>query len=148
MKYKYEAIFCIVNAGFSEEVMKAAREVGAQGGTVISANGTANVQAESLFGITIQPRKEIVLILVESDIKEAVLKALYHAVGLKTAGQGVAFALPAKDVVGLRTAGKQKALPQVDGDNASPSADEDDLAISDENEDDGTPPDAPVIDKD
>ena len=37
MDGKYEAIFCIVNAGYSELVMDAAKEVGARGGTVIHA---------------------------------------------------------------------------------------------------------------
>ena len=41
------------------------------------------------------------MILVESEVKEKVLHALYHAVGLKTAGQGIAFALPVCDVVGF-----------------------------------------------
>ncbi len=84
----YEAVFCIVNAGYSDIVMDAAREVGARGGTVIHARGTANKEAEQFFQITIQPDKEIVMILVPSDIKDAVLHALYRDAGLKTAGQG------------------------------------------------------------
>ena len=101
MNYTHEVIFCIVNAGFAEAVMDAAREVGARGGTVLHASGTANAEAEKIFGVTIQPEKEIVMILVESEVKEKVLHALYHAVGLKTAGQGIAFALPVCDVVGF-----------------------------------------------
>ena len=54
----YELIVCIVNAGFSELVMDAAKEVGARGGTVIHAKGTANKDAEKYFKITIQPEKE------------------------------------------------------------------------------------------
>ena len=90
----YEAVFCIVNAGYSDIVMDAAREVGARGGTVIHARGTANKEAEQFFQITIQPDKEIVMILVPSDIKDAVLHALYRDAGLKTAGQGIAFSMP------------------------------------------------------
>ena len=41
MKYKHEAIFCIVNSGYSEMVMDAAKKLGARGGTVINARGTA-----------------------------------------------------------------------------------------------------------
>ena len=47
-KYKHEVIICIVNSGFSDEVMDAAREFGARGGTVIRARGTANAEAEKL----------------------------------------------------------------------------------------------------
>ncbi len=101
MKFEHEVIFCIVNAGFSDAVMDAAKEFGARGGTVIHARGTANSEAEKMFGITIQPEKEIVMILVPSDIKNDILHALYRAVGLKTPGQGIAFAMPVNDVVGL-----------------------------------------------
>ena len=101
MKYQHEVIFCIVNAGFSDAVMDAAREFGARGETVIRARGTANAEAERLFNIAIQPEKEIVMILVEQSIKNDILHALYRAVGLNTAGQGIAFSMPATAVVGL-----------------------------------------------
>jgi nitrogen regulatory protein PII len=101
MKYKHEVIFCVVNAGFTEAVMDAAREFGANGGTVIHARGTANSEAERLFGISIQPEKEIVMILVPSEIKDDILHALYKAVGLKTPGQGIAFSMPVDAAVGL-----------------------------------------------
>ena len=97
----YELVFCIVNAGFSELVMDAAKEVGARGGTVIHARGTANKEAEQFFHITIQPDKEIVIILVTSDIKDAVLHAVYRSAGLKTDGQGIAFSMAVDEVVGL-----------------------------------------------
>ena len=100
-KYKHEVIICIINSGFSDEVMDAAREFGARGGTVIRARGTANAEAEKLFNIAIQPEKEIVMILVESKLKNDILHALYRAVGLNTPGQGIAFTMPVESVVGL-----------------------------------------------
>lgn len=100
-KYNHEVIFCIVNTGFTDDVMDAAREFGARGGTVIRARGTANAEAERMFNIVIHPDKEIVMILVESNIKDDVLHAIYKSVGLKTPGQGIAFSLPVDSVVGL-----------------------------------------------
>ena len=100
-KYNHEVIICIVNAGFSEAVMDAARDFGARGGTVIRARGTANLEAEKLFQITVQPEKEMVMILVETKIRDDILHALYRAVGLNTPGQGIAFSLPVDSVVGL-----------------------------------------------
>ncbi len=97
----YELILCIVNTGFSEIVMDAAKECGARGGTVIHARGTANKEAEEFFHITIQPDKEIVMILVAADIKDAVLHAVYRSAGLKSEGQGIAFSMPVNHVVGL-----------------------------------------------
>ncbi len=101
MKFEHEVIFCVVNAGFSEAVMDAAKEFGARGGTVIRARGTANSESEKLFGITIQPEKEIVMILVPSEIKDDILHAIYKEVGLKTPGQGIAFSMPVDNVVGI-----------------------------------------------
>ena len=47
MDYNHEVIFCIVNAGFSDSVMDAAKQFGARGGTVIHARGTANSEADT-----------------------------------------------------------------------------------------------------
>ena len=55
MEYSHEVIVCIVNAGFSEVVMDAAKEYGARGGTVVFARGTASKEAESFFKIAVQP---------------------------------------------------------------------------------------------
>ena len=101
MSYKHEMIVCIVNTGYSDIVMNAAREYGAKGGTVFNARGTANPEAESFFKITIQPEKEVVLILVPAELKEDILHALYKQVGLNTPGQGIAFTLPVDSAVGL-----------------------------------------------
>ncbi len=97
----YEMILCVVNAGFSGEVMDAAREAGAGGGTVIHARGTANKEAEAFFQITIQPDKDVVMLLVPADIKDKVLHAIYQSAGLKSEGQGIAFSLPVDQAVGL-----------------------------------------------
>ncbi len=101
MKFTHEMVLCIVNAGWSDAVMDAARSVGAQGGTVIKARGTANLEAETFFHITVQPEKEMVMILVPQSLKEPLMRALYNQVGLDTPGQGIAFSLPVDSVVGL-----------------------------------------------
>ena len=97
----HELIICIVNTGFTDAVMDAAKEVGARGGTVIHGRGTANKEAEEFFHISVQPDKELVMILVPSEIKDDVLHAVYQHAGLKTAGQGIAFSLPVTNVVGI-----------------------------------------------
>lgn len=101
MNTKYEAVFCVVNTGFSEEVMRAARKAGAGGGTIIKGRGTAPLEAEETFKITVQPEKEIVIILVPEEIKDHVLRSIYESVGLGSQGQGIAFSLPIERAVGL-----------------------------------------------
>lgn len=105
---EFEVILSIVNKGFADRAMDAARAAGAKGGTILHGRGTASPDAETLFGITIQPEKEIVMILVAGKIKDAVLKALYDAVGTGTDARGIAFTLPVEQTVGL-SAGKAEA---------------------------------------
>ncbi len=100
-KTKYEMVCCIVNAGYSGVVMDAARSVGVSGGTVLAGRGTVNKEAEKLFSITVQPEKDMVIMIVPSDIKDDVLRAIYRDAGLRTDGQGIAFSLPVNDTVGL-----------------------------------------------
>ena len=85
----------IIQSGLFSEAVYAA------GGTVINARGTSNAEAEKLFNIVIQPEKEMVLIIVEPEIKNDILHALYKAVGLDTPGHGIAFSLPIDNAVGL-----------------------------------------------
>ena len=103
MEFKHEAIFCIVNSGYSEVVMNSAKKLGAKGGTVINARGTASKDAETFFGISIQPEKEIVMIIVPASKKEGILHALYTDAGLDKEGQGIAFSLPVDNVIGIAT---------------------------------------------
>lgn len=100
---KFELVVCIVNAGFSQNVVEAARKAGARGGTILRARGSANPEAEEFFGVTIQPDKELVLILVPSDIKDAVLQTVYAESGLSQEGQGIAFSLPVERTTTIRT---------------------------------------------
>ncbi len=94
-------ILCIVNAGFSDLVMDAAKAEGARGGTVIHARGTANKDAEAFFHITIQPEKDVVMLIVPKTIKDKVLHAIYKHAGLESDGQGIAFSMPVSETAGI-----------------------------------------------
>ena len=55
MDKKYELVFCIINAGFADTVMFAARKAGASGGTILKGRGIAGRDAQEQFKINIQP---------------------------------------------------------------------------------------------
>lgn len=97
----HEVIFAIVNAGFAEDAMHVARENGARGGTILNARGVAREQEAAFFGITIHAEKEILMIVVEKDIRDKVLNALYKEMGMANKAQGIVFTLPVTDVAGL-----------------------------------------------
>ncbi|MBO5852160.1 MAG: P-II family nitrogen regulator [Clostridia bacterium] len=102
MKKGYKCILAIVNDGFSELTMETAKACGAKGGTILEARGTAPKEAEKFFNVSIQPEKEIVMILVKADLVDAILKGLYSAIGTSTKAQGIVFTLPVDEVVGLK----------------------------------------------
>ncbi len=94
-------ICVIVNKGFSDLVMEAARKAGARGGTVVNARGTGNKEIEKFYGVVIHPDKELVLIVIEEENKAKVMEEIYKDCGLETRSQGIVFALPVKDVKGI-----------------------------------------------
>ncbi|MBQ9823135.1 MAG: hypothetical protein IJM63_01445 [Solobacterium sp.] len=105
---KFEAVFCVVNAGFSGHVMFAARKAGAAGGTIIKGRGTTRTEAEHMFNITIQPEKEVVIILVPAESKDEVLRTVYSKAGLESEANGIVFSVPVTNVVGLTGFSKTK----------------------------------------
>ena len=97
----HEVIFAIVNAGFAEEAMDVAREQGVRGGTILNARGVARANEAAFFGITVHHEKEILMMVVEKDIRDKVLNALYKEMGMAKQAQGIVFSLPVSDVAGL-----------------------------------------------
>ena len=97
----HEVIFAIVNSGFAEDVMDVARAQGVRGGTILNARGVAKEDAAAFFGIALHAEKEILMMVVERDIRDHVLNAIYKEMGMAKAAQGIAFSLPVSDVAGL-----------------------------------------------
>ena len=97
----HEVIFAIVDAGYAEDVMDIAREQGVRGGTILNARGVAGQEAAAFFGITLHTEKEILMMVVEKDIRDNVLNAIYKQMGMAKKARGIAFSLPVSDVAGL-----------------------------------------------
>ena len=97
----HEVIFAIVNSGYAEDAMDVAREQGVRGGTIINGRGVARENEAAFFGITIHAEKEILMMVVEKDIRDNVLNALYKQMGMQKKAQGIVFSLPVSDVAGL-----------------------------------------------
>lgn len=102
METDYQMIVSIVNAGFSGDVMEAAKSVGAMGGTVIHARGTANQIAEEKFNFPINPQKDLLFIVAKNDIKDKIMKAIYEKTGPNTDANCVCFSLPVTNTIGLK----------------------------------------------
>lgn len=94
-------IVTVVNQGYAEKVMNAAKSGGATGGTTINGRGLASEKAIKFLNISIEPEKDVVLILVPTDKKNDVMNIIVENCGLKTMGAGICFSLPVEHVVGL-----------------------------------------------
>ena len=97
----FDLIVTVVNKGFAEEVVNAAKKAGAEGGTIINGRGTGIHENMKLFGIPIEPEKEIVLTIIDRTKTENVLIAIRNAVDLNKPGMGVAFVLEIEKTVGI-----------------------------------------------
>ena len=98
----YALITAIVNQGYSEEVMNAARGAGARGGTVLHTRRIADDTALSSMGLEIQEEREMILIVAPEEEKVAIMQAIGAQCGIKSKAQGVVLSLPIDNAIGLR----------------------------------------------
>ena len=92
---QYELLTVIVNKGFADDAMSAARKAGATGGTILCARGTAREGDEKFFGMDIVPEKEMLMILTKTENESAIREAIRALPCLSQPGSGIAFTCPA-----------------------------------------------------
>ncbi len=97
MNEKNELVCFIVNKGYADDVMAAARKAGAGGGTVVPARGTAKPGDETFLGVPLVPEKEMLLAIVPAADAVAVCDAVRALPCLSEAGSGIAFRVPVTD---------------------------------------------------
>jgi nitrogen regulatory protein PII len=98
---KPSLIVTIVRKGWGDTVLQASVKAGAQEGTVLYGRGAGIREKEKIFGIPIEPEKEIVLTCVSSEQVEPILGEIVRAVDLNEPGMGLAFVVPVDRVVGI-----------------------------------------------
>lgn len=98
---QYKKLTVVVNLGMGEEIMDVARDAGAKGGTILHGRGTGAQVSETLFGVEIEPEKELLLILAPDNVAQAVIAALEKAFDFSRPGMGILFLESVSDVRGL-----------------------------------------------
>lgn len=98
---EYSMIMAIVDQGFSEEIMEAARPVGAGGGTVFHCRRIGREEAMHFWGIPVQQEREIIIILARKEDKLAIMQAIGESYGIKSEAHGMIFSLPVDGIMGL-----------------------------------------------
>jgi nitrogen regulatory protein PII len=94
-------IVSIVRKGWSNIVLEASVKAGATGGTVLLGRGIGVNEKESIFGIPIEPEKEIVLTLVQESEVETILQEIIRAAELNKPGHGLTFVVSVAKVLGM-----------------------------------------------
>ena len=99
---KNELLVVIANQGYSEAVMTAARKVASVGGTIIHARATGAKQSEKFMGVTLAPEKDMVFMVVSSEQKNDIMRAIMQDAGVETKAGAITFSLPVTDTAGMR----------------------------------------------
>ena len=102
MDFEHELIIVILNEGYSDFVMDAARAAGAGGGTVLHAKGTGGTRGEKFFSVSLADEKDMIYIIAHKDEKAAIMRSINEQAGPGSRAAAICFSLPISSVAGLR----------------------------------------------
>lgn len=98
---RYELIMVVAHHGYSDLIMDTARAAGATGGTVLHARALGSGEAQRFIKITIQPEKELMMILTPREDRARIMQAICAMPDFTTRAKGMILSVPAGHVVGL-----------------------------------------------
>ncbi len=87
----YQSITVIVDKGNGENVIDAATSAGSRGGTIINARGSGIHETQRVFGIEIEPEKEIVLIIAKTESVDGIVTTIAEKLELDKPGNGILY---------------------------------------------------------
>jgi nitrogen regulatory protein PII len=94
-------IVSIVRKGWGDKILKSSCQAGAEGGTIMFGRGIGIHEKQQILGIPIEPEKEIVFSVTDSDKTDAILNQITQAAELNKPGAGIAFVVPIQKIVGV-----------------------------------------------
>lgn len=112
-KFDYSLIMTIVEKGKNREVIKAARDAKARGGTVIHGRG-AGVPKDYYFPIKVEPQKDTVLIVADAAKKEAIQENIKKVI---EETEGIVFSLPVVSTNGIFEERIEEKIEKIKGGN-------------------------------
>lgn len=98
---KYHLLLTIVIDGYAEKVMSVAKKAGANGGTLLKGREVGNKNAFKLFNMTVEPEKDILLIVCKDVDKNNIMEAILDKYGANTDAKGLCISLPIDNVIGI-----------------------------------------------
>lgn len=100
---QFKLIIALVEDSDTDKIMKAAREAGATGATVVSdARGEGLNPKRTFFGLQLEMQRDMLMFIVEEHLSRIVLERIAEVGGFEEQpGSGVAFKLDIEDAIGL-----------------------------------------------
>jgi nitrogen regulatory protein P-II 1 len=100
---RFKIILALVNDDYQDDVIKAAKDTGATGVTILNARGEGIHKNKSFLGLTMETQKDMLLFLVEDFKSDEIMEAIYEAGHLKDHGNGIAFCWTIDRAIGLES---------------------------------------------
>ena len=99
----FKLIICFVEDAKTDAVMKAARDAGATGSTIINnARGEGLEKSKTFFGLSLETQRDVILFLVEEHLSRHILETIEQADEFdKKPGTGIAIQIDVEDAVGV-----------------------------------------------
>ena len=100
---RFKLILSLVKEDITDRIVDAAKKAGATGATIIPARGTGIHEAKTFFGLTLEARTDIVMLLIEEHLVSKILDAIKKAGQFHKPGTGIAFVVPVEQIAGLES---------------------------------------------
>ncbi|WP_237562780.1 P-II family nitrogen regulator [Bacillus dakarensis] len=97
----HKILVTIVKKGLASKVVKATKEAGAKGGTIIFGRGHGIHEKRKFLGFTLDSEKEVILTLIPIDKLDEILSTVEKAANLTKPSHGIGFVVDVKKVAGI-----------------------------------------------
>ncbi len=96
-----EAVFCVVERGKADRIVKKAVEAGARGATIFYGRGAGADTFSFFHNLNVESSKEIIIIVVPPAKKETILSAILAESHVDEEGRGILFSVPVGEMHGM-----------------------------------------------
>ncbi len=100
-KKQHHLLLIITIEGYAEKVMDIAKRNGANGGTLLKGREIGNKNAFKFFNMTVEPEKDILLIVCGDENKNNIMSGILEKYGANTEARGICISLPIDNAIGL-----------------------------------------------
>jgi len=99
----FKLIIALVDDNKTDKTLKAARDAGATGATVINhARGEGLEASKTFFGLSLETPRDMLMFLVEEHLSRSILEKIAAVAELDSCpGSGIAFQIDVEDAVGV-----------------------------------------------